>query len=175
MYNGSSAQAAGDGLPATVRDLTLNNSNGLTIAANVAVSGILTFTAGKITTGSNELQVTNASTTSISGYSNAKYVIGNLRRTVNASGTYDFPLGTAAYYEILTLKLTSTSGFSSVLAGFTSASIVHIIRPCIERPSGTLNISACTRRSNTCRGSDFYFSSGEERKISPGHYIRSKT
>ena len=121
VYNGSSAQAAGDGLPATVRDLTLNNSNGLTIAANVAVSGILTFTAGKITTGSNELQVTNASTTSISGYSNAKYVIGNLRRTVNASGTYDFPLGTAAYYEILTLKLTSTSGFSSVLAGFTSA------------------------------------------------------
>lgn len=119
-YNGSSAQVTGSGLPSGVRNLTLNNSAGLTLTAGTTVSNTITLTSGKITTGSYELAVSNTSTGSIVS-SSSNYVIGNLRRSVSASGTYLFPLGTSSKYESATLALTGIAGFSSVLGSFTNA------------------------------------------------------
>ncbi len=117
-YNGSVAQVTGDALPSTVYRLTINNSSGLTMTNSVAVSNKLTFTNGRILTGDKELNVTSTSGTSIAGQSNSSYVVGNLRRAVSSSGTYAFPLGTNSYYELLTITLSGTSGFSSLLGNF---------------------------------------------------------
>ena len=128
-FNGSTAQSTGNGLPSSVSNLTLNNGNGLTLTATTAVSNILTLTAGKITTGTNELQITNSSTTAISGYSTSNYVVGNLRLTVSGSGTYPYPVGSPSYSELLQLTLNSTSGFSTVLGKFTNADPINSSYP----------------------------------------------
>ena len=91
------------------------------MSTDFTVTGVLNLANGKINTGSNTLYVTNTSTSSITGYSSADYIIGNLNRSVGSSGTYDYPLGTTSNYELLTLKLSGTAGFSNVLGKFTSA------------------------------------------------------
>lgn len=120
-YSGTSAQAAGNGLPATVNNLTINNSAGVTLSATTSVSGVLTLTSGIITTGANELRTTSNSSSAITGYSAASYVAGNLRRTVAGTGTYDFPVGTASNYELATVTLHSATPFTTILGTFTNS------------------------------------------------------
>ena len=140
-YNGSSAQSTGSGLPATIHNLILNNSAGLTLTNTTSVSNMLTFTSGKITTGSNELRITNTSSSAISGYSSSKYVIGNLRRTVSGSGTYDFPLGTSANYELITATLSGATGFTTILGTFTNSNPLSAILPLVNLVLNGLNIT----------------------------------
>jgi hypothetical protein len=45
-YSGSSPQVTGDGLPSTVSSLTVNNTSGVTLGSNVAVTANLTVLAG---------------------------------------------------------------------------------------------------------------------------------
>jgi hypothetical protein len=44
-YNGSGAQAAGNGLPATVNNFTITNSSGVTLSGNLTVAGAFAATA----------------------------------------------------------------------------------------------------------------------------------
>ncbi len=120
-YNGSSAQQAGNGLPSTVRNLTINNSSSLTLAQNTAVSNVLTLTTGKLYTGSFEIATTSSASGAITGNTSSSYIIGNLRRTVSSSGVYAYPLGTATLYELMTLTLSGTSGFTTVLGNFVNS------------------------------------------------------
>ncbi len=60
------------------------------------------------------------STTGISGYGTNSYIIGNLRRTVGASGSYDFPIGTSTNYQAINILLVSQTGISNLVAFFTS-------------------------------------------------------
>lgn len=117
-YEGTSAQVTGNGLPATVHNLTINNSSDVTLTQTVGVSNLLTLTSGRLITGSSEVSVTNTSESSVAGYSTTAYVIGNLRRSVLGSGAYDFPLGTVDNYEPATLTLSSATGFSNILGSF---------------------------------------------------------
>lgn len=119
-YSGASGQTLGAGLPTTVRNLTINTGGTLNLNSDFTVTGTLTLASGKINTGSNTLFVTNNSTTSITGYSSSDYIIGNLNRSVASSGAYYFPLGTATNYELLTLTLSGTAGFSNILGSFTA-------------------------------------------------------
>ena len=123
-YNGTAAQITGNGLPATVHNLTISNSSNVTLTSSCAASNLITLTSGKVITNANELGITNTSTTSIAGYSISSYVIGNLRRTVAGSGTYAFPLGTLNYYEASSLTLTAAAGFTTMLGYFTKANPV---------------------------------------------------
>ena len=50
-YTGGSAQSTGSGLPAAVNNLTIDNPNGVTLSANVAVAGAATVN-GRLNTGS---------------------------------------------------------------------------------------------------------------------------
>ncbi len=120
MYVGSSSQAAGNGIPSTVRNLIINSGGTMSLAANVTVTGTLNLVSGKINTGSNTLFITNNSTGSIAGYSSTNYIIGNLNRAVGSSGAYNYPLGTTSKYEPLTLTLSGTAGFANVLGKFTA-------------------------------------------------------
>ena len=128
-YSGTSAQVTGSGLPSTVNNLTINNETGVTLSASVSVSGILTLTSGKISTASFEI---NSTTT---------YVVGNLRRSVNTTGTYDFPVGTSTYYELASLKLNSSTGINNILAFFTAG-----------LPSTMPNSSTCFINSSAITG-----------------------
>ncbi|HKR03704.1 MAG TPA: T9SS type A sorting domain-containing protein [Bacteroidia bacterium] len=128
-YEGASAQVTGDGLPATVRNITFNNSNNVTLTSSTSATSIITFTNGKVITDINELGTTNKSTTSIVSYTSSKYVVGNLRRSVNATGSYDFPVGVLDNYELANINLAAATGFTSILGFFTNADPIEPAYP----------------------------------------------
>jgi len=129
IFNGSSAQVTGSGFPSTVNNLTINNSSGINLSSNITINGTLNLSSGKINTGSYELITTNSSETSITGYSPINYIIGNLRRSVNASGSYDFPVGTASNYELINVTLSSMTGFTDILGTFSNSNPIVISLP----------------------------------------------
>ncbi len=103
--------------PEVFYKLEINNANGVSVNNNIIVSSELKLTNGKLTTGANEVSVINNAVGSVSSYSVASYVVGNLRRSVAATGTYNFPVGTINY-QLATVKLNSSSGMNSILAFF---------------------------------------------------------
>lgn len=77
-------------------NLRLNNSNasGVSLLQDVTVSNNLTFTTGMLSTGTNKLIITNTTAPTIFGYSNTKFINGNLRHHIaNNTSTYVFPIG----------------------------------------------------------------------------------
>tara|TARA_R110000868_G_scaffold304437_14_gene565167 strand:- start:3917 stop:7564 length:3648 start_codon:yes stop_codon:yes gene_type:complete len=58
-YNGSSAQITGTGLPSTVNSLRINNASGVTIDADLEVSGTLYLTSGSFTIKSGNNLIAN--------------------------------------------------------------------------------------------------------------------
>lgn len=140
-YNGSTAQNAGNGLPSTVHNLTVNNAADLTLQVSTSATNLITLTAGRIITGSNEIGTTNSATTSILGYSSSSYVVGNLRRSIIGTGVYDFPLGTLAYYELATLNLSSVTGISNILGSFTNSNPINALCPLTGLFEGLVPIS----------------------------------
>lgn len=113
------------------------NANTFTINHSVNVDGTLSFTSGKIVTGANRVEVSNPATASVTGYTTDKYVVGNLLRYVNSTGSYDFPIGTSAYYELANINLNSSSGLNYIEASFTNPHVTP------------LNISALSLYVNT--------------------------
>lgn len=101
--------------------LEINNAAGVTLGNNVQLINQLIFTAGKITTNAYYVYVNNSSITSITGYGSTKYVIGNLRRDIASTGTFDLPVGTVANYELAQLIPNGLVGTTYVTASFTSS------------------------------------------------------
>ncbi|MBL0358160.1 MAG: hypothetical protein IPP72_15395 [Chitinophagaceae bacterium] len=98
-YEGTTAQATGDGLPSSVNNFGINNSAGVSLTNAVTVNGTLALTSGLITTGANSITVSTTGA-SITGGSATSYVNGTLARAV-ASGspaTAVFPVGDATAY-----------------------------------------------------------------------------
>ena len=124
-YHGAGAQVTGDGLPATVNNLTIDNSYHVTFTNTASVSGIFSLVNGQAITNANEIIVTNAATSSLTGYSSTCYVRGNLRRYVNSSGSYVFPLGSSSYYEYINVNLSTSAGFTNILGTFVNANPVE--------------------------------------------------
>lgn len=122
ILGGSSLQTiSGSSIP-IFNDLTLNNPLGCNLSGiNATVHGIFTLSNGKFNTGASDtLIIHNTSTSSISGYSSARYINGNLRRQINSGiNTYPYPIGTSTVYAPVSVAFTSgtTSGF---LTGSTS-------------------------------------------------------
>ena len=131
-YNATAAQVTGNGLPAVIHNLTIDNASGVTLSGSTSATHQITLTNGKVTTTSSyELGITNAETTSITGYALTRYVIGNLRRTISSNGTYDYPLGTPAYYEPGTIAFSGATGFTDVLGTFTNANPITPSHPLV--------------------------------------------
>jgi len=88
-YNGSVAQTTGDGLPANVNNLTINNPNGVTLTNPVTVDGTLTGASGNLFTGANAVTI-GASGQLVEPTGNT--VLGTVvaTRTVNANSTVTF-------------------------------------------------------------------------------------
>lgn len=91
--------------------------------SSTVVANELDLTRGQaVTTGTNEISVTNAATNSVINFSNQGYVRGRLRRALSGSGSYDFPVGDATRYERVNVDITSPLvGTSTLLGYFNSA------------------------------------------------------
>jgi hypothetical protein len=110
-------------------NLTVNKPGGdLVLAKSAQVSGVLTLTNGKITTGANTVAVANPLPAAVTGHSTASYVNGNLVRAIQTGAgirTYDYPLGTPLFYELASLALTNPAGFTAI-GGFFNPLILGV-------------------------------------------------
>jgi hypothetical protein len=120
-YNASLAQVTGNGLPPTAHNLTFDNASNVTLSGTSWATHLLTLANGKVITGSYEVGTTNTAETSVVNYSDTRYVVGNLRRAMAASGSYDFPVGVMSNYELANITVSGMTGFTSVLGSFTQA------------------------------------------------------
>ena len=118
VFGGSSTGVTLPSSVATVGNLTVNNTNGVTLAGNTTVSGTLTLGANSVTTGSNLLTTTGNCTSAVSR--STGFVIGSLRLTFpSGTTTCTYPVGTGTTYAPINLTLTTTS--SGTLTGSTTA------------------------------------------------------
>lgn len=111
-FNGTTAQNLAGTATTTFGGLTLNNAAGAVLATNVTVNGALTLTAGKITTGSNNIRLGPSGSTA--SFSTSKYVVGNFEKFIAASATAAlFEVGSASSYAPVNLALNgvTTGGY----------------------------------------------------------------
>jgi hypothetical protein len=114
-FNGSPAQVTGAALSAA-NNITLNNSNGLTLSENTSITGTLTLTSGKLTTNGKTLALSNA----VSGASSSNYIIADATGTVTFNGVTTarvFPLGTASAYAPMTVTAGSSTNYTAYVTG----------------------------------------------------------
>jgi autotransporter-associated beta strand protein len=114
---GPAAQTIGGSTATTFNNLTINNSNGITLGAYETVNGILTFTSGKITTGTNNLILPTAAT--VSGAGTDRYVFGNVQRAFTGAASFTFPIGDATNYAPVLLSFTGGGTSGNVTAAVT--------------------------------------------------------
>lgn len=107
IYNGTSNQITGSGLPATTRNLTFDNTANITLTNSTAATGTLSLTNGIVSTNTKELILGSGAVATLSRTNG--YVIGNFKRWIAASTTsgLEFPVGCAGYYNGITLDFTS--------------------------------------------------------------------
>jgi hypothetical protein len=115
--NGSSTQTIAGATATAFNHLTINNANGITLSVSPTVNGTLTFTSGKVTTGSNTLII--SSTGSVSRTSG--HVVGNLQKYVATGGTArSFEIGDASNYTPVDVSFGNVSTAGTLTASTTS-------------------------------------------------------
>lgn len=135
IYNGTAAQVTGNGMPATVNRLTIDNSTGVTLSAATTITTEVVFTNGVLNTTSTNL-IKFGATATVSGVSNSSYVQGPVQKTGTAAFT--FPVGGSNGYHPLSISApastaTYTAEYKRTSAKNVSASLVP----------GLLGISNC--------------------------------
>jgi len=115
-YAGGAAQTVS---ALTYGGLKINNSNGVTLGGNATVNGTLTLTSGKITTDANTVIISSSG--SVSGGSSSSYVYGNLQKYVpTGAQSPTFEVGTASYYNPVTIAFNNVSVAGNLTAKVTS-------------------------------------------------------
>ncbi len=122
LYIGDIGSAAALTLPSIsdLLNLSINRASGVSLGGALALSssGVLTLTAGKLTTAS-AITINNTSTSAITGGSSTTYVSGPILWTLPASlasgSTYNYPIGTSGGYYPFSL-VNPTTGAGSVTA-----------------------------------------------------------
>ncbi len=119
-YNGASAQITGSGLPSTVRNLTVNNSNGVTLSSGVTVTNSLALTSGLLNIGNNSITLGTAATVAGTPGTTAMVVTdgtGNFIKSIADAATlpltFTFPIG----------ETSGTTQYSPVAVTVTSATL----------------------------------------------------
>ncbi len=84
----------------TVANLVINNLSGVGLGGDISVSKLLTLTNGLLTTGNNNLIITDNSL--VSGASATKYVNGNLRKV--GVQAFTFPVGNLGKYAPISIS-----------------------------------------------------------------------
>lgn len=119
-FNGGAAQIFGTGLPASIANLTINNSNttaGMNLAANTTVTGTLNLTGGVINLNNFDLTLSNTTiTTQLNSASPSATAMvrtngtGRLIRYMPATaGTFLYPIGTGTTYSPVNMVFTANN------------------------------------------------------------------
>ena len=134
-FNGTAAQVTSATMPATVHNLTINNSAGVTLSQAATVSGTLTVTSGTFTVGAVALTVTGATSVSgtlaITSTTGAKH-FGAV--TVNSGGTWANSANSAV----------TISGSLANSGTFTAGTGVYTASGSGQTISGTMSIPSLT-------------------------------
>ncbi|MCS6917993.1 MAG: hypothetical protein NZM08_09980 [Chitinophagales bacterium] len=136
---------------------------GLILFGNLNVTNTLTLTSGRITTGLNEVYVSNSATTAITGASSSSYIDGYLRRNVASTGSYDFPVGhfsSGKGYQRINFNFTSAINFANLLVNF---------QPYATVP-GALNVSDCGYNYNMQALNNGYWTAVSSAPMTSGAY-----
>ncbi len=111
---GTTAQTTGSYFPATVPNLTVNNSAGATLSNDLTVNGTLNLTNGVLHLGNKILSL--SSTGTISGGGSTANMIdgvsgGEVRKYFGSLGNFVFPVGTAGATSVYSpVDITLSSG-----------------------------------------------------------------
>jgi len=168
-YNGSAAQVTGDALPGTVRDLTIDNSFGVSLTSGTSVDGTLDLVDGTLTLSTNNLVINPGG--SNTGASSSSYVVtdnsGTLKQRVVSSDNL-FPIGTPSLYLPITLNNSGADDdysvyvFADVLDGGATGSTIAEILDCVdatwvvsEDVVGGSNLSVTPQWNETDEGGGF--------------------
>jgi hypothetical protein len=118
IYTGSATQITGNGLPASIKNLTINNSSGISLSSNTSVSKALDLVNGNLLTGSNTLTLGTSITNSASIAYSSGIIVGNFNRWIsNSIDPVLFPVGTSSTkYTPVTLTNILGSGIFTVSA-----------------------------------------------------------
>ena len=115
ILNGNAyGQVIGGTASISFNNLTIDNSDGVTIENNETVNGTLTLTNGLVTTNGNTLTIGSAGT--ITGATSSSYINGKLARIYTATGSKSFPTGKNGNYRSLAVLFTDLTGTSTVTA-----------------------------------------------------------
>jgi fibronectin-binding autotransporter adhesin len=117
-YNGTVSQATGNGLPATVHNLTIANTavNGtVTLTNSTSVSGTLTLNSGILTIGTNDITLANGA--SLAG--NAPSA-SNMVATGTGRFFKYFPIGDSPAFTFPVGDVTGTTEYSPVTLDFSA-------------------------------------------------------
>ena len=165
-YNGTAAQSTG-ALPATVNNLTINNTSttGVTLSQAESVAGVLTMTDGLLnTTATNLITVNNGGSTT--GASNSSFVNGPIAKIgsqaftfpVGASGTGYIPIGISAPAATTDVFLAQYNRSSAKTVGTVLASGLYSISECdywtLNHTTGTdaVNVTGYWNANSPCGG-----------------------
>ncbi len=163
-FIGSGAMVTGSGLPADVASIYVDKTNAgdvVTLTDDLEVKSTLNFlNAGIIATGTPELFVSNNAAAAITGfeapnstgsYANDKYVNGKLRRGVNTTANYVYPIGDAAGgegYNPVELTITSIAGNLTAMgefeAGNAGSCTAYQNFSCVAGTNNFLDLNAMT-------------------------------
>ena len=91
------------------KNLTLNNSAGMTLSSDVEIEGTLTLTSGNITTGSNTLTIASGGTISRAGGKGCECVVGNLAKEHSSTTAVTYEVGDGTRYRPLVIAPASAS------------------------------------------------------------------
>ncbi len=123
-FNGTTAQSYNQGTSALDLNFVLMNHTGpgltLQTIMNVkSVTGTVRLNLGRVITGVNEVKVFNRTPACVDSGNVSSFIQGYLRRFVNATGSYDFPVGESVRgYERANVLLTSNTDVDDLLATF---------------------------------------------------------
>ncbi|MEP7109644.1 MAG: hypothetical protein ABI760_16740 [Ferruginibacter sp.] len=112
----------------TIPNLEIDNTNHVALTGAARVSGILTFTNGKLQLGANNF--TLASTGSFAGTPGANKFVetngaGLFRKEISAIGNYNLPIGTGSRYEVVQYQVTGGASFASAFLTARSIAGAH--------------------------------------------------
>ena len=117
-FNGTALQQYTPGGSLSLNDVLMNNSSGgVNLNGNMILSssGELNLLQGVIITGANRVEINNTASGGVNAGSATSYIQGNLRRYLNSTGTYDFPVGEA------------TKGYQRAYLDFTGATSISYL------------------------------------------------
>ncbi|KPL25972.1 MAG: hypothetical protein AMS23_03860, partial [Bacteroides sp. SM1_62] len=118
IHNNGSVEFNGSSSLQNVRtesfyDLLINSTSNLSLNGDLTVSNSFTMTQGIIDANTNTLVLTNGTIAALS-YISGQIYDGEFERSINTTGTYLFPVGTAADRNMLTIDINTLSNPGSL-------------------------------------------------------------